>query len=112
MKKVILILAGVALMVFAAPVYSFSQTANETEKATTSITKSDVQKVDGKKSCCSKSHYKGVKSCGTKSHQHKDGTKCDPTKCDPAKCTGHGYGDAKKCNSSKSTPPKSEKEKR
>ena len=107
MKKVILILAGVALMVFAAPIYSFSQTANETEKATTTITKSDDKKVDGKKSCCSKAHHKDAKSCASKSHQHKDGTKCAEIKCPEKKNC-----DPKKCNSSKSTPAKSEKEKR
>jgi hypothetical protein len=107
MKKVILILAGVALMVFAAPIYSFSQTANETEKATTSITKSDVKKVDGKKSCCSKAHHKNVKSCSSKPHQHKDGTKCDPAQCPEKKNC-----DPKSCHSKKSSPAKSEKEKR
>lgn len=112
MKKVILILAGVALMVLAAPIYSFSQTANETEKATTSITKSDVKKVDGKKSCCSKAHHKGVKSCASKSHQHKDGTKCDPTQCDPAKCPEHKKCDPKNCESKKSSTHKCDKEKR
>ena len=107
MKKVILILAGVALMVLAAPIYSFSQTANETEKATTSITKSDVKKVDGKKSCCSKAHHKDAKSCASKSHQHKDGTKCDPAQCPEKKNC-----DPKSCHSKKSSPARSEKEKR
>jgi len=100
MKKLILILSGVALMLMVTPIYSFSQSTNDAGKAKTSITKKDLKSADctktcpeaktckatskttcksGTKTCCS-----NAKTCCSKG-QSKDGKKCDPAKCPEAK---------------------------
>lgn len=98
MKKLILILTGAALMIFAAPIYSFSQSSNETGKAKTSVTEKDATKASNKvdctkicpeaktchpdskaKACCSKAKIKDAKNC--------DPAKCPEAKnCNPANC--------------------------
>ena len=110
MKKLILILSGVALMILFTPIYSFSQTSNETGKAKTSITK----KTDCTKTCPE------AKACNPSAKEKaacKDAKKCDPAKCkdgkacDPAKCPDPKNCNHTNCTCGKSSGSKSGKEK-